>query len=144
MKNKKCVKVFTFFLDTKKQVLYEDTENKDDDPGKLDGHVDEFEIKDDELFKVASTGACISVHSAISLLHTYCSSLPSDGFCSKKPDFYDERLLVKDQEDGSHMMNQYVCKITLPMNVPEECRLITGKPAETKKKARKWASFQGF
>ncbi|GAB2300240.1 endoribonuclease Dicer, variant 2 [Dionaea muscipula] len=62
---------------------------------------------EEKVYKVESTGATISVHSSISLLHHYCSKLPHDEYYKPKPEF-----LYVDDVDGT------VCHVILPANAP--------------------------
>ncbi|GAB2289126.1 endoribonuclease Dicer [Dionaea muscipula] len=68
------------------------------------GLIVDFEEK---VYKVESTGAAISIHYGVSLLHHYCSKLPHDDYYNPKPDFF-----YVDDVDGT------VCYVILPANAP--------------------------
>ncbi|KAL9263922.1 Dicer-like protein [Drosera capensis] len=61
----------------------------------------------EKVYKVKSTGATISVHSSVSLLHRYCSKLPHDEYYKPKLEFY-----YVDDVEGK------VCHAILPANAP--------------------------
>ncbi|XP_078448169.1 dicer-like 1 isoform X2 [Wolffia australiana] len=66
------------------------------------------------LYRVESTGAIVSLNSAVGLIHLYCSQLPSDRYSILRPEFIMER---HDLPGGS---TEYSCKLQLPCNAPFE------------------------
>ncbi|PIA34920.1 hypothetical protein AQUCO_03700286v1 [Aquilegia coerulea] len=66
------------------------------------------------VYQVKSTGASVSLNSAVGLLHFYCSQLPSDRYSILRPEFIMER---HEKPGGS---TEYSCKIQLPCNAPFE------------------------
>uniref|UniRef100_A0A803M389 Endoribonuclease Dicer homolog 1 n=1 Tax=Chenopodium quinoa TaxID=63459 RepID=A0A803M389_CHEQI len=66
------------------------------------------------VYQVASTGATVSLNSAVGLIHFYCSQLPSDRYSILHPEF----IMVKHEKpDGS---TDYSCRLQLPCNAPFE------------------------
>lgn len=118
-----------------RKILFEDI-NKADEELALNGSP----MKQDEIFTVESTGSCISVHSALSLLHNYCNSLPNDGYAVSKPEFIETEVLETDLEGLA--FKKYMSKLIMPLNTPAECRTVIGKPSSTKKKARQLTAFE--
>ncbi|KAF9600916.1 hypothetical protein IFM89_013823 [Coptis chinensis] len=66
------------------------------------------------VYQVKSTGATVSLNSAVGLLHFYCSQLPSDRYSILRPEFIMER---HEKPGGS---TEYSCKLQLPCNAPFE------------------------
>ncbi|KAF8379890.1 hypothetical protein HHK36_027355 [Tetracentron sinense] len=66
------------------------------------------------VYQVESTGAIVSLNSAVGLLHLYCSQLPSDRYSILRPEFIMER---HEKPGGS---TEYSCKLQLPCNAPFE------------------------
>ncbi|KAJ6805125.1 endoribonuclease Dicer-like protein 1-like [Iris pallida] len=66
------------------------------------------------MYQVASTGAVVSLNSAVGLVHFYCSQLPSDRYSILRPEFIMER---HERPGGSA---EYSCKLQLPANAPFE------------------------
>ncbi|XP_061375757.1 dicer-like protein 4 isoform X1 [Gastrolobium bilobum] len=64
-------------------------------------------IPEEKIFRVDSSGACVSSGYSISLLHQYCSKLPHDEYFDPKPNFF-----YFDDLGG------IVCHIILPSNAP--------------------------
>ncbi|KAI9017504.1 hypothetical protein BC832DRAFT_588764 [Gaertneriomyces semiglobifer] len=84
----------------------------------------------DQIYRVESTGASISIYSAMSALYIYCDQLPSDGFTDTKPVF---QVL--------EAMGCFHADVRLPMSVPNEARYFHGRDATTKKEAKQWAAL---
>ncbi|KAG2230115.1 hypothetical protein INT48_006272 [Thamnidium elegans] len=57
-------------------------------------------------YEIPSTGAILTVGSAIALVYDYCASLPSDAFCNFKPVY----------KMGVHALSGNYCVLTLPIN----------------------------
>ncbi|KAG0213570.1 Dicer-like protein 1 [Mortierella sp. GBA30] len=83
-----------------------------------------------QTYRVPSTGALLTMDSAIALLHYYCSTLSGDEFCSMKPEF----------NVTTHGTSGFVCDLTLPPNAP--IRLLQSDHTSTKSMARKSAAFK--
>jgi endoribonuclease Dicer len=66
------------------------------------------------VYQVESTGAVVSLNSAVGLVHFYCSQLPSDRYSILRPEF----IMVRHEEAGSTV--EYSCKLQLPCNAPFE------------------------
>ncbi|XP_068669738.1 endoribonuclease Dicer homolog 1-like isoform X1 [Aristolochia californica] len=66
------------------------------------------------VYQVESTGAVVSLNSAVGLVHFYCSQLPSDRYSILHPEFIMER---HEKPGGS---TEYSCKLQLPCNAPFE------------------------
>ncbi|KAK1285607.1 hypothetical protein QJS10_CPB20g01610 [Acorus calamus] len=66
------------------------------------------------VYQVESTGAIVSLNSAVGLVHFYCSQLPSDRYSILRPEFIMER---HEKPGGS---TEYSCKLQLPCNAPFE------------------------
>ncbi|KAK1261478.1 hypothetical protein QJS04_geneDACA018740 [Acorus gramineus] len=71
-------------------------------------------IRFDLAKTVESTGAIVSLNSAVGLVHFYCSQLPSDRYSILRPEFIMER---HEKPGGS---TEYSCKLQLPCNAPFE------------------------
>lgn len=65
-------------------------------------------------YKVESTGAIVNLNSSISLLHSYCSRLPCDGYFKPSPRF------VVDKDSGS-------CILHLPRSCPIQKITVCGE-----------------
>ncbi|KAL5210919.1 hypothetical protein ABZP36_006542, partial [Zizania latifolia] len=66
------------------------------------------------LYQVESTGAVVSLNSAVGLIHFYCSQLPSDRYSILRPEF----IMQKHEKPGGSV--EYSCKLQLPCNAPFE------------------------
>ncbi|CAH9090311.1 unnamed protein product [Cuscuta europaea] len=66
----------------------------------------------DTFYEVVSTGAVVSLNSAVGLIHFYCSQLPTDRYSILRPEFIMERL----EKPGAPM--EYSCRLQLPCNAP--------------------------
>nr|ASZ84523.1 putative abnormal suspensor 1 [Juniperus phoenicea] len=66
------------------------------------------------VYQVASTGAIVSLNSAVGLVHFYCSQLPSDRYSILRPEF---TMKKHDKQGGSI---EYSCELQLPCNAPFE------------------------
>ncbi|XXG76282.1 hypothetical protein AAC387_Pa08g0661 [Persea americana] len=66
------------------------------------------------VYQVESTGAVVSLNSAVGLIHFYCSQLPSDRYSILRPEFFMER---HEKPGGS---TEYSCRLQLPCNAPFE------------------------
>lgn len=101
--------------------------------------------KPDEIFCVESTGACVSLQSSIETLHKYCQTLPTDGYTKTQPEYTEETVSIALSEaPNAKMQNRVICRLVLPMNVPDECRVIIGRPAGNKTVARRWAALEAI
>ncbi|KAF8932138.1 hypothetical protein EDD21DRAFT_378171 [Dissophora ornata] len=83
-----------------------------------------------QTYSVASTGALLTLDSAIAIVHYYCSTLAGDEFCSLRPDF-------NVMSNGS---SGFICDLTLPPNAP--IRLVQSDRTSTKSMAKKSAAFK--
>ncbi|KAF9989228.1 Dicer-like protein 1 [Mortierella antarctica] len=83
-----------------------------------------------QTYRVPSTGALLTMDSAIALLHNYCNTLSGDEFCSLKPEF----------NVTPHGTSGFVCDLTLPPNAP--IRLLQSDHTSTKSMAKKSAAFK--
>ncbi|EPS68154.1 hypothetical protein M569_06619, partial [Genlisea aurea] len=68
----------------------------------------------DTMYQVESTGAVVSLNSAVGLIHFYCSQLPSDRYSLLHPEFTMER------HETPGCPTEYSCKLRLPSNAPFE------------------------
>ncbi|KAG9061832.1 Dicer-like protein 1 [Linnemannia hyalina] len=84
----------------------------------------------DQSYRVPSTGALLTLDSAIPLLHYYCSSLTGDEFCSLRPEF----SVTANGSSG------FICDLTLPPNA--SIRIVQSDRTSTKLMARKSAAFK--
>ncbi|XP_065860011.1 endoribonuclease Dicer homolog 1 isoform X2 [Euphorbia lathyris] len=66
------------------------------------------------VYQVESTGAVVSLNSAVGLIHFYCSQLPSDRYSILRPEF----IMEKHEKPGGP--TEYSCKLQLPCNAPFE------------------------
>ncbi|EXC13651.1 Endoribonuclease Dicer-1-like protein [Morus notabilis] len=66
------------------------------------------------MYQVESTGAVVSLNSAVGLVHFYCSQLPSDRYSILRPEF----VMVRHEKPGGP--TEYSCKLQLPCNAPFE------------------------
>nr|GEV47561.1 endoribonuclease Dicer homolog 1 [Tanacetum cinerariifolium] len=66
------------------------------------------------VYQVESTGAVVSLNSAVGLIHFYCSQLPSDRYSILRPEFIMER------HEKSGGPTEYSCRLQLPCNAPFE------------------------
>ncbi|KAJ4773845.1 Endoribonuclease Dicer [Rhynchospora pubera] len=66
------------------------------------------------LYQVESTGAVVSLNSAVQLIHLYCSQLPSDRYSLLRPEF----IMEKHEKPGG--ATDYSCRLQLPCNAPFE------------------------
>ncbi|XP_051136464.1 endoribonuclease Dicer homolog 1 isoform X2 [Andrographis paniculata] len=66
------------------------------------------------MYQVESTGAVVSLNSAVGLIHFYCSQLPSDRYSILHPEF----IMERHEKLGS--ATEYSCKLQLPCNAPFE------------------------
>ncbi|KAG0057140.1 Dicer-like protein 1 [Linnemannia elongata] len=83
-----------------------------------------------QSYRVPTTGALLTLDSAIQLLHYYCSSLTGDEFCSLQPEF----SVTANGSSG------FICDLTLPPNAP--VRIVQSDRTSTKQMARKSAAFK--
>ncbi|CAN8306466.1 unnamed protein product [Cochlearia groenlandica] len=65
-------------------------------------------------YKVETTGAMVSLNSAVGLVHFYCSQLPGDRYAILRPEF----SMEKHEKPGGH--TEYSCRLQLPCNAPFE------------------------
>ncbi|CAM6105698.1 unnamed protein product [Calypogeia fissa] len=73
-----------------------------------------LESADGEVYQVPSTGAMVSLNSAVGLIHFYCSQLPTDRYSILRPEF------IMSQHDKDGGTAKYSCKLQLPCNAPIE------------------------
>ncbi|OAE22766.1 hypothetical protein AXG93_2035s1500 [Marchantia polymorpha subsp. ruderalis] len=73
-----------------------------------------LESCDGEVYQVPSTGAMVSLNSAVGLIHFYCSQLPTDRYSILRPEF------IMSQHDKEGGTAKYSCKLQLPCNAPIE------------------------
>ncbi|XP_027353057.1 endoribonuclease Dicer homolog 1 [Abrus precatorius] len=66
------------------------------------------------VYQVKSTGAVVSLNSAVGLIHFYCSQLPSDRYSILRPEF----IMERHEKPGGP--TEYSCKLQLPCNAPFE------------------------
>ncbi|PSS05105.1 Endoribonuclease [Actinidia chinensis var. chinensis] len=66
------------------------------------------------LYQVESTGAVVSLNSAVGLVHFYCSQLPSDRYSILRPEF----IMERHEKPGGP--TEYSCRLQLPCNAPFE------------------------
>ncbi|ERN08097.1 endoribonuclease Dicer homolog 1 [Amborella trichopoda] len=66
------------------------------------------------VYQVESTGAIVSLNSAVGLIHFYCSQLPSDRYSILRPEF----VMNRHEKPGGSV--EYSCKLQLPCNAPFE------------------------
>lgn len=92
---------------------------------------DAFTCSEESMYKVESSGACISAGYGVSLLHRYCSKLPHDEFFNPKPKFY-----YFDDLGGT------ICHIIFPANAPTH--QIVGTPQSSMEAAKKDACLKAI
>ncbi|XP_050208113.1 endoribonuclease Dicer homolog 2-like [Mercurialis annua] len=80
------------------------------------------ELQEDELYCVESTNALATLSSSISLIHFYCSRLPSDGYFRPAPRF----LVDKEMEK---------CTLLLPKSCPIQTICVEGNVKTIRQKA---------
>jgi len=100
------------------------------DDGDSDSNVSNVDDQSYQTYKVPSTGALLTLHSAITLLHHYCSTLTSDEYCTPRPEFD----IISSGDSG------FVCDLTLPPNAP--IRLLQSDRTSTKSMAKKSAAYK--
>ncbi|XP_052194720.1 endoribonuclease Dicer homolog 1 isoform X2 [Diospyros lotus] len=66
------------------------------------------------MYQVESTGAVVSLNSAVGLIHFYCSQLPSDRYSILRPEF----IMERHEKPGGP--TEYSCRLQLPCNAPFE------------------------
>ncbi|GAV80355.1 dsrm domain-containing protein/DEAD domain-containing protein/Helicase_C domain-containing protein/Ribonuclease_3 domain-containing protein/PAZ domain-containing protein/dsRNA_bind domain-containing protein [Cephalotus follicularis] len=66
------------------------------------------------VYQVESTGAIVSLNSAVGLIHFFCSQLPSDRYSILRPEF----IMEKHEKPGGP--TEYSCRLQLPCNAPFE------------------------
>ncbi|XP_024996243.1 endoribonuclease Dicer homolog 1 isoform X3 [Cynara cardunculus var. scolymus] len=66
------------------------------------------------VYQVESTGAVVSLNSAVGLIHFYCSQLPSDRYSILRPEF----IMERHEKPGGP--TEYSCRLQLPCNAPFE------------------------
>ncbi|KAI9180947.1 hypothetical protein LWI28_009608 [Acer negundo] len=66
------------------------------------------------VYQVESTGAVVSLNSAVGLIHFYCSQLPSDRYSILRPEF------IMEKHEKPNGPAEYSCKLQLPCNAPFE------------------------
>ncbi|KAK3012238.1 hypothetical protein RJ639_012247 [Escallonia herrerae] len=66
------------------------------------------------MYQVESTGAVVSLNSAVGLIHFYCSQLPSDRYSILHPEF----IMERHEKPGGPI--EYSCRLQLPCNAPFE------------------------
>ncbi|KAK7258405.1 hypothetical protein RIF29_23980 [Crotalaria pallida] len=72
------------------------------------------ETRPGTVYQVESTGAVVSLNSAVGLIHFFCSQLPSDRYSILRPEF----IMEKHEKHGGPA--EYSCKLQLPCNAPFE------------------------
>lgn len=72
------------------------------------------EASPDSVYQVKSTGAIVSLNSAVGLIHFYCSQLPSDRYSILRPEF----IMERHEKPGGPV--EYSCRLQLPCNAPFE------------------------
>lgn len=80
------------------------------------------------VYQVESTGAVVSLNSAVGLIHFYCSQLPSDRYSILHPEF----IMERHEKPGSP--TEYSCKLQLPCNAPFE--KLEGPPCKSMRLAQ--------
>ncbi|KAG2217031.1 hypothetical protein INT45_003987 [Circinella minor] len=80
-------------------------------------------------YEVPSSGATITLHFAVPLIHLYVGSLPSDAFCALQPIF-----------DIFPAGEGFTCTLRLPSNAA--LREMTSEVARTKSKAKRLAAYK--
>lgn len=66
------------------------------------------------VYQVETTGAVVSLNSAVGLIHFYCSQLPSDRYSILRPEF----IMERHEKPGCPI--EYSCRLQLPCNAPFE------------------------
>lgn len=93
------------------------------------------------MFIVESTGASVTLYTAIGVLFHYCALLPKDTYSDMRPIF---QINPMSAWFGSNAINGFKASVTLPLCVPMEARYVIGKTAGTKAMAKRWASFEAI
>ncbi|KAM0791169.1 hypothetical protein ACM66B_005653 [Microbotryomycetes sp. NB124-2] len=108
------------------------TESGSNTPLELEPEEDDFDADASMFLTDETTRAYITPHFALSLLHRYCSSLPtSDLFASSKPQFE-----FQSTEEG------FVCEVTLPSNA--KVRNISSAVSRNSKAAKRAVAFHAI
>ncbi|KAJ3038714.1 Dicer-like protein 1 [Rhizophlyctis rosea] len=107
---------------------------------KMEGYQDDDEnegVGDDELagilYVVESTGASVSMATAIRSVNHYCDLLPRDGFTNLGAEY-----VTSGNDEGT----AFHTEIVMPRTVPRECRRVVGGVQSSKKKAKRAAAFE--
>ncbi|XP_021282374.1 endoribonuclease Dicer homolog 2 isoform X1 [Herrania umbratica] len=79
-------------------------------------------LYEEEVYRVASTGACVTLSSSVGLIHFYCSRLTADGYFKPTP------RCVIDKEKG-------VCTLYLPKSCPIQTVCVQGNIKTLKQEA---------
>ncbi|KAI8918847.1 hypothetical protein BC831DRAFT_482028 [Entophlyctis helioformis] len=88
-------------------------------------------LADDEIFRVPSTGATLTIMNSMTILNRYTSSLPSDGYGSLVPEYSIVQL------EGASCY----CEILMPMQVRLDCRRFAGPNSWGHRLAKRRAAF---
>lgn len=94
----------------------------------LDSDSDDEDDFAERIYMIPSTGAVITTHSAVALVHRYCGSLPSDSFCILQPVF-----------ELTPVAEGYTCTVRLPSNAA--IREATSTTTRSKNRAKRLAAL---
>ncbi|KAJ3314988.1 hypothetical protein HDV04_004788 [Boothiomyces sp. JEL0838] len=89
------------------------------------------ETQDETIFKIASTGASITMYNSLALLYQYCTVLPRDKYYNPQPDF-----LFAEGANG------VICEIRMPINIRKDCSKLRGAICSSRKDAKRDACFR--
>ncbi|KAI1304584.1 Dicer-like protein 1 [Mortierella claussenii] len=107
-----------------------DDERLMSNPAEVDADISVDPLTPPQMYEIESTGALLTLDSAVALVHTYCNTLAGDEFCSLRPDFN----IMPNGTSG------FICNLTLPPNAP--LRTVQSDRASTKNMAKKSAAFK--
>ncbi|KAJ3087920.1 hypothetical protein HK102_009973 [Quaeritorhiza haematococci] len=78
--------------------LEEGEEEEDEEDSGVEESDAALKLSGQDIYRVKSTGALATMHTAVSLVHRYCALLPRDAYCNFKPIF---EFIDADEDDSS-------------------------------------------
>ncbi|KAJ3140068.1 hypothetical protein HK100_010811 [Physocladia obscura] len=99
-------------------------------------------VTDDTFFEIES-GAKITIFTSVSAIHQYCNLLPRDSFANLKPIFSTGPVMIPSVGYQGHSI-KWVSSLQLPVNAPENCRFISGKPCQSFEDAKRVVALEAI